>query len=252
MKELGIKNIDFWGGEPHFFNDGSKESYSRLNQLRQLIDQHEMSVVVYTPETLAYPYSYSHPEQLVRTRAINYMKQAVEDAVVLNCSKVFINSGCGLRDLSREESFDRMVDSMREITEYALTKNVDIILEQLQPYESNLVIKINDVQRVIDAVNLPNLKICIDVVAMEVANETLKDYFELFGPDKIGLIHFSDSHHFVLGEGENPFPLKQYLTDLEQFGYTGYIDLEINDSIYWLDPHDSVRKSVEWLKSNLV
>ena len=46
-------------------------------------------------------------------------------------------------------------------------------------------------------------------------------------------------------------PLKDYLKTLEEYDYDGIVDLEINDSIYWDDPHESIRKSVEWLKAEL-
>lgn len=251
MKRCNIKHIDLWGGEPHFFNHGDVESRKRLLRIKKLIDDYEMDVVVYTPETLSYPYSYSHPDYNVRLKTIEYMKKAIDDAITLNCDKVFMNSGCGLRDIPKEESFERMIESIRQIVHYAQGKGITIVLEQLQPYESNLIINKEDLKRVIDVIDSPNLKICIDVVAMEVANETLKEYFELFSNEKIDLIHFSDSHHYVLGQGERPYPLVGYLQDLIDNGYDGIIDLEINDSIYWMDPHASIDKSTKWLQDNL-
>ena len=81
------------------------------------------------------------------------------------------------------------------------------------------------------------------------AGEELKDYFEVLGRDKIKLIHFADTCHYILGDGE--LPLADYLKTLEEYDYDGIVDLEINDSIYWDDPHDSIAKSVEWLKGVL-
>lgn len=251
MKKCGIKHVDLWGGEPHYSNHNDSGSRERLLEIYELIKKYDMDVVVYTPETLAYPYSYSHPDKRVRSYTINYMKRAIDDAVIVNCKQVFMNSGCGLRDIAREISFERMIESMAEIVSYAEKKGINIVLEQLQPYESNLITTLDDVKAVVDAINSPNLKVCVDVVAMEVANESLSDYFDAFGKETISLIHFSDSHHYILGEGENPYPLVDYLKQLKKFGYEGIIDLEINDSIYWLDPHDSILKSTEWLKENL-
>ena len=122
-------------------------------------------------------------------------------------------------------------------------------MEQLQPYESNLVLNLQDIKRVLDEVDSPAMYICVDVVAMAVAGEELKDYFEVLGRDRIKLIHFADTCHYILGDGE--LPLKDYLKTLEEYDYDGIVDLEINDSIYWDDPHESIRKSVEWLKAEL-
>lgn len=251
MNKLGIKNIDFWGGEPHYFSDGQRASKLRLEKIKSLIDQYEMNVVVYTPETLSYPFSYSHPDNLVRKRTVQYLKNAIDDAVYLNCPYVFMNSGCGLRDLTVNDSLSLLIDSYRQIVTYAQENGITMVLEQLQPYESNLITDIDSLEYVINSINSNCLKICVDVVAMEVACETLETYFNRFGRDRIALIHFSDSHHYILGEGDTLFPLKDYLKTLARFNYDGIIDLEINDSIYWLDPHTSIRKSINWLKNNI-
>ncbi len=253
IKKCGFNLIDFWGGEPHYSNHGGPDSTARLREIKKLIDEYEMKVTVYTPETLAYPYSYSHPDSLVRDKTVEYMCRAIDDAKILDTKQVFLNSGCGLRNLDREESFERFIDSVKRIVDYAKEQDVEILLEQLQPYESNLVTTLTDVKRVLDAVDSDALKVCIDVVAMDVAGESLPDYFDTFGTEKIGLIHFSDGHHYILGEGDedNKLPLNTYLKQLEDYGYNGIIDLEINDSIYWLDPHESIRKSKEWLDNNL-
>ena len=97
--------------------------------------------------------------------------------------------------------------------------------------------------------NSPALYVCVDVVAMAVANETLEEYFEQLGADRIKLIHFADTCHYILGDGE--LPLQEYIDVLEKYEYKEIVDLEINDSIYWDDPHNSIVKSVEWLKEHL-
>lgn len=43
-------------------------------------------------------------------------------------------------------------------------------------------------------------------------------------------------------------PLKEYIETLERHDYSSIIDLEINDSIYWFDPHDAHKRSVDHLK----
>ena len=104
----------------------------------------------------------------------------------------------------------------------------------------------------LEEVNSPALKTCVDLVAMEVAHENLEDYYKVLGEDIIQFIHFADgdpSGHYILGDGN--YPLKEYIKILEKHNYTGIIDLEINDSIYWDDPHNSVERSVDYLKKNI-
>lgn len=252
MKKCGLKHVDFWGGVPHYCRLDYKteeEAKTKLTHIRSMLDARGLDVVVYTPETLAYPYSFTSPEKEVRERTVEYFSMAMDDARVLGTDKVFLNSGCGLLDLPREDSFARLVETYKKIAAIAQEKGITLVLEQLQPYESNLVIHLQDIKRVLEEVNSPALYVCVDVVAMAVANETLEEYFEQLGADRIKLIHFADTCHYILGDGE--LPLQEYIDVLEKYEYKGIVDLEINDSIYWDDPHNSIVKSVEWLKEHL-
>jgi len=246
MKKNSIKNIDLWGGLFHYcsLDYNEEEAKEKLLQIKHKLTDLDMKVVMYTPETLNYPYSISSCESKTIERTINYFKRAIDDALILGCDKVFINSGCAPRNLPREESWNRAVDSVKKICNYAQKKNVTIVMEQLQPYESNLVVTLEDMKRFFKEVNSDVLKVCIDVVAMAVSNETIEQYFEAFGTDKIYSIHFCDSNHYILGDGN--LPLKEYLNTLEKYNFKGLIDLEINDSIYWENPHESVVKSLEY------
>ena len=252
MVKNGLKHVDLWGGIPHYCRldyPFAEDAKQKIGSIRAMMEERGLDVSVYTPETLAYPYSFSHPEEEVRKRTVDYFSMAMDDALLFGTNKVFLNSGCGLLDLPREESFARLVDTYKKIADIAEQKGIELVLEQLQPYESNLVLNLQDIKRVLDEVDSPAMYICVDVVAMAVAGEELKDYFEVLGRERIKLIHFADTCHYILGDGE--LPLKDYLKTLEEYDYDGIVDLEINDSIYWDDPHESIRKSVEWLKAEL-
>ena len=252
MVKNGLRHVDLWGGIPHYCRldyPFAEDAKQKIGSIRAMMEERGLDVFVYTPETLAYPYSFSHPEEEVRKRTVDYFSMAMDDALLFGTNKVFLNSGCGLLDLPREESFARLVDTYKKIAAIAEQKGIELVLEQLQPYESNLVLNLQDIKRVLDEVDSTAMYICVDVVAMAVAGEELKDYFEVLGRERIKLIHFADTCHYILGDGE--LPLKDYLKTLEEYDYDGIVDLEINDSIYWDDPHESIRKSVEWLKAEL-
>ena len=252
MVKNGLKHVDLWGGIPHYCRldyPFAEDAKQKIGSIRAMMEERGLDVSVYTPETLAYPYSFSHPEEEVRKRTVDYFSMAMDDALLFGTNKVFLNSGCGLLDLPREESFARLVDTYKKIAAIAEQKGIELVLEQLQPYESNLVLNLQDIKRVLDEVDSPAMYICVDVVAMAVAGEELKDYFEVLGRERIKLIHFADTCHYILGDGE--LPLKDYLKTLEEYDYDGIVDLENTDSIYWDDPHESIRKSVEWLKAEL-
>ena len=254
MSKCGLSKIDLWGGAPHYCrldHNTFGEAAKRIAQMRARMADRGMEVVIYTPETLGYPFSYSTSDDALRSRTIDYMKQAIEDAVEFGTNRVFLNTGCHSRDLSREDGFLRVADSYRKLCEYAERFQVDLVMEQLQPYESNLCTTLPDMQRMLQLVDSPRLKCCVDLVAMEVAGEDLETYFQTLG-DKIQWIHYSDSHHLILGDGDyGREKLENYVRILEKYDYKNCLDLEINDSIYWEDPHTSIARSCDYLRAFL-
>lgn len=245
--KCGVENIEFWGAEPHYcrLNYPTRyEASQKLRKIRRQLEESGIKVVMYTPETLAYPYSFSSPEESVRNRTVEFFDMACQDALELGCHRIFINTGCGLRDVDRSISWNYTVDSFRNICNIAKRYGVELVLEQLQPYESNLVTSLNDVKMMLQDVQCENLKVCLDVVAMEVAGDTIDDFFSQLG-NKIVHIHLADKNHEILGM--HNYPINEYLDYLSQVDYDQYVSLEINDSIYWKDPHASLKQSMDYL-----
>ncbi len=249
VSKIGLHKIDFWGGTPHFyrFDYSEEEVKTYLRELRKKAEDKGISFVIYTPETLAYPYSIADPNRKTVERTIDFFRLSMDDALTLGTDRLFINTGTGLRDLPVEQSMDICIDSIRRICDDAEAKGITMMLEQLQPYESNLCYDINGIRKIMEAVDSPNLKICVDLVAMAVAGEDLEMYYETFGEEKIGFIHFSDAHHEICGTGD--LPLKDYIGTLERHDYSSIVDLEINDSIYWFDPHGAHQPTVDHLRT---
>lgn len=252
MKQCKVQNIDLWGGAPHYcrLDYATHAAASRkLRQMKQKAESMGMQFVIYTPETLGYPYSISAPEQAIRDRTLDYFDMAIDDALELGTNRLFINTGCGPLDIPREDSWKRAVESIQKICDMAANRKVTMLLEQLQPYESNLLVNLPQMKAMLKEVNSPALKACVDLIAMEVAGENLEDYYQVLGEDTIQFIHYADgnpSGHYILGDGN--LPLRDYIKTLEAHNYTGILDLEINDSIYWDDPHTSVQRSVDYLR----
>lgn len=255
MKRCNVRNLDLWGAQPHFCRldySTSAAAARKLREMRKKAEDLGMKFVIYTPETLGYPYDISSPYQIVRDRTLDYFDMAIDDTLELGTNRLFINTGSGLRDLPREESWKLAVESMQKICEMAEKRGVYMMLEQLQPYESNLLYNLPQLKDMLTDVNSPALKVCVDLIAMAVAGEELEEYYDVLGEDVIQFIHYGDgdpSGHYILGDGN--LPLKEYIRTLEKHNYTGYVDLEINDSIYWTDPHTSVQRSVDYLREFL-
>ena len=122
-------------------------------------------------------------------------------------------------------------------------------LEQLQPYESNLVQSAKDMQKMIADVGMDNFGCCVDIGAMAVAGDTLEDFYSVLADDVVNHIHFCDANHEILGA--RGLPLESYIHTLEEHNYNGYLCLEIYDSIYLDCAHRAFEESYDWLRKRL-
>ncbi|MGX6979651.1 sugar phosphate isomerase/epimerase family protein [Vagococcus elongatus] len=244
MEECGIKNVELWAGVPHYWRENylsSSDAIKKIREYRRRLEDKGMKVIMYTPETLVYPFNPAAKNINTRNRTIDLFKMAVEDALEFGTNQVFCNSGSGLYDEEREYAWERMVDTFQQVTSYAKKMGVDLNIEQLQRYESNLVCTAHDIRRVIKEVDASNMYCCLDVVAMAEAGESIDGFYEIIGKESIQHVHFSDRNHEI--PGDRDLPLKEYLEYLDELNYSGYISLEVNDIIYLEKPHEAFYKS---------
>lgn len=254
METCGITNIELWSGAPHFCADdydSVEQARKRIQHMKNQMADKGMKVICLTPEQLNYPINIAAYDQRLRERSLEYFTKQMEFALEFGTDQLFITSGVGLRDKPREESWKRSRESLHILAERAGNLGVKLIMEQLQPYESNLVTTCDDVVRMVQEVNSLHLQCCVDVVAMAVVGDHLQEFFDQL-PGRIQHIHLADgdpSGHYILGDGH--LPLIEYIQTLEKNAYEGYITLEINDSIYVTDPHPALLRSAEFLKKHL-
>ena len=179
-------------------------------------------------------------------RTLSYFKNVIDAAAELGAPQILVTSGWAYLDEPAEDAWSRSVAMLRSVCDYADTRGIRVALEALQPSESVLVNTAQDVARILEAVDRPNLKACIDFGAMEVAGDTIDGYFEVLG-DKIVHTHFVDvgggTTHLAWGDGERD--MRADLEALMRHGYTGYVSAETCDGRYYQDPSKATTQVIE-------
>lgn len=234
----GIKTIEFWTGVPHYYLDPTV--YADCKELKKKINDRGLEVKVFTPENCNYQFQFAASKPLIFEKSFEYFSNGIKAAAELGCKIMQCNSGWGYLDETREEVWKRSVEMLSRLADVARKEGVTLALESLRPEESNLVIRLEDVKRMINEVNHSNLKVLIDTTAMGVAGETLKQWFDAFGKEIIHM-HFVDGNpygHLIWGDGHHN--LEEFLTVLKDNNYNGYLGQEITDPKYFKDPmsHD--------------
>ena len=251
MEKCNLHNIELWGGAPHFYFDNyatTAEADKKISEMRKQIENRGMKVITFTPEQLNYPINIAGREDAYRNKSLDYFMRNMEVTLKFGTDRLFMTSGWGLLDEPREDAWKRSVESLQLLSEKAQKLGVTLIIEQLQPYESNLLVTCDDMVRMLHEVNSDALQCCVDLVAMAVVKDELQPFFDRL-PGRIRHIHFADgnpSGHYVWGDGN--LPMMDYVHILEANNYSEYLTLEINDVIYWNDPHKSIERTARYLR----
>lgn len=248
MVKNDIPNIELWGGFPHLYTEDA--TLSELKKLNKGIKARDLNLVCYTPEQLMYANNIASHEADVRKRSIDYYTENIEIAAELESPYMLMTAGTGAFEDGKEPAWNRSRESLRILSEKATTAGIVLLLEPLQPFESNLINNKKELQTMLKEVGSNSLEGMLDLVAMHVSGDEVTDYFNEL--ESVRHIHFIDgapAGHLALGEGT--LPLTDYLKEIQGFGYEGYFSLELASSKYYIDPSQALKTSMDYLKTIL-
>ena len=242
--DLGVKTIEFWGGNPHFYIDA--EYYQdNCEELRKMMaEQYDIRIGAFTPECACYQFQIAAWEGEIWKKSIEYYKKGLEAASRLGAGIMQITCAGGAWDKEREFALERAIKALRILGPVAADNGVTITVETLRPEESNIVTTMAELKTVLDAVDHPNVKAAVDTCAMGVACETLEQWFACFGSD-IRHMHFIDGKpygHLVWGEGNHV--LEDWLQVLNDNNYEGLLGQELTVFDYRFRPAKWDRQNV--------
>ena len=129
--------------------------------------------------------------------------------------------------LPRRQEWDRVVDATRRVGEHAAGRGLDVAIELL-PFEHAFARTLDDLERLLDEVALPNVKAGIDIshLWLERIEPSALSRFE----GRVAQVHIADcdgvSHgDLPVGRGNTPFV--DYLRMLGTVGYSGSASVEL-------------------------
>jgi sugar phosphate isomerase/epimerase len=144
------------------------------------------------------------------------------------------------RLLPRRQEWDRVVDATRQVGTRAAQRGLEVAIELL-PFEHAFVRTLDDMERLLDDVDLPNVKAGIDISHL---------WLERIEPDalarfagRVGQVHVADcdgTNHGDLPPGRGNTPFESYLRALGVVGYAGSASVELE---FPTDPS----QMVEWV-----
>ena len=123
----------------------------------------------------------------------------------------------------RKQEWDLAVKNLKIVCEMAASRGLDIALEPLNRFESDLVNTAEDVVRMIKDIDHPSAKILLDGFHMNIEEPSLEAAIKLAG-DKLIHVQVADNYRGTPGTGQTNW--NAYKTALKEINYQGIISIE--------------------------
>jgi protein FrlC len=249
IADTGYDGVDIWGGRPHVYRQDL--SAVELRDLRQFIEDHGLAVPSFMPAFYRYPHSLSSPNPKIRNDSIDYMRQCIDNAAVLEAKIVLVVPDHSLHGQTKEESLQRMIESIGGIAQYASQYDLKLGIEVLYYDETDLVNTSDDALSIIKELGCANIGVVLDTGTLNLSKEPLQDSLAKLN----GLllqVHVNDnaggSKQQNLIPGEGAYNFKELIHVLMKSGYSGFLSAELSKE-YSDDPVPALRTTAERIRA---
>lgn len=247
---MGYDAIDVWGGRPHAYR--RDRTSSELAAVRRLLDERGLAVASFIPAQFRYPTCLCSPLSPVRNDSVAYICDGIDNAAALGAPIVSVCPGRSLFGQTREDAWDRLIESLRSIGDYAEKKGIRVALEPADRYETDLVQTTSDALRLIQDVGRSDIGVVIDNGHCRVVGESADQAVVDLGP-YLYHVHLDDNNgcrdqHLVPGEGD--CDIKSFFGALQSVGYDGYVTAELSFD-YTLEPDKASSLTLERMRGYL-
>ncbi len=123
----------------------------------------------------------------------------------------------------RTIEWQRAVTNLRKVCDMAEARGLEIALEPLNRFESDLINNVDDLLRLIDDINHPAAKICLDMFHMNIEEPDPEEAIRRAG-DKLVHVQVSENYRGTPGTGNASWGA--YYRGLQAIGYRGAVSIE--------------------------
>lgn len=123
----------------------------------------------------------------------------------------------------RQVEWERAVNNVRKVCQLASATGLEIALEPLNRFESDLINTCEDVVRLIDDVNHPAAKILLDGFHMNIEERSI-EHAILTAGEKLIHVQVSENYRGTPGTGQTNW--NAFKNGLERIGYNGVVSIE--------------------------
>ena len=228
LNKFGYDGIELVG-EPSWYN---------FNEVNKLNEEYNIKVnsicSIFTGER-----DLINPEKSMRIKAIDYCKEIADMGAEINSTTMIVApSPVGkIESLkSEEEEMKYAIESIQQVGEYAQKAGISISIEPWNRYESYFINRLEQAEKILDALELTNAGIHGDTFHMSIEEVNIANAYRKIG-SKLNHCHIADSNRAAPGTGHTDF--KPILQALKDINFNNYITMELIPPVS--DPFACVR-----------
>ncbi|MFA6507651.1 MAG: sugar phosphate isomerase/epimerase [Treponemataceae bacterium] len=160
----------------------------------------------------------------VRRAAIDKLKVHIDLGAAIGCMVIIGTMRSNIPDMARYRYYEDLLTSAKlELADYAQTKAVHLVVENILRAISNYLNTMKEVTDYVNRLNRDNIGIHLDTFSMLAEDNDIAGCVR-YCAKKLEYVHFSDSGRYYPGGGNVDF--KTFMKALLEVGYTGYISTE--------------------------
>lgn len=145
-------------------------------------------------------------------------------------------------DEPRDLAVERFLQVARELAAYALSRDVRLVIEPVNRYETNLINSMEEGAELVERIGAQNVALMPDLFHMNIEERSLEGAIEAHA-GHVAYVHFADSNRLAPGLGHTDF--RALMTALRRIAYDGWISVEI---LPQPDPDTAAREAIEFLR----
>jgi sugar phosphate isomerase/epimerase len=233
--------------------DGPEQARSLATVRRLLVRHHLRSVVETGARFLLDPRKKHEPtlmsaEPAGRRRRIEFQCRAIDIAKALGSDCVSIWSGVLRELLTDDDAFDRLIDGLAEVCDYAEAAGV---LVGFEPEPGMFIDTLARFEQLLARFDPPALRLTLDVGHLHCQGETpIAEQIHRWARRMVN-VHIEDMRagiheHLLFGDGEIDFP--PVLQALAECGYQGLLQVELSRHSHMAP--DAAQRAFEFLSAS--
>lgn len=232
-------------------NPFAADFYRNAKQMQQLLDGLGMRSVIETGARFLLDPRVKHeptlvsPEPAERRRRVEFLCRAVDAAAQLHSDCVSLWAGVVRDGAGEEQIFERLVEGLGEVVDYATEREVAIGFE---PEPGMAIDTMQRYEQLCERLARPQLALTLDIGHLHCQGETpIAEQIRKFAGPLVN-VHIEDMRsgvheHLMFGEGQIDFP--PVLAALAEVGYAGGVHVELSRHSHMAP--EAARRAFEFL-----